>query len=261
MHPFYCRPLRAGRLVFIATTSGSDDLKAIISAISTLVEEATFVASSEGITFRGMDPSHVALIDILWPNTAFEKFECDSDNKFGVRIDEVAKLIRRADKKDSITIGLSDDNKLLVTIGENKKYRLRLIESSATDTPLPRIPYEARIEMPAQSFEKVLGDVHVVAEYLTMVARDEGAAFSGKGDTGEVSIEVAKDSDDLTEISVKNDSEGTYSLEYLMPVVRAVGNAVSSIVCEFSGSKPMRIEFRVANMGRIHFYLAPRVES
>jgi len=248
-------------LVFIATTSGSDDLKAIISAISTLVEEATFVASSEGITFRGMDPSHVALIDILWPNTAFEKFECDSDIKFGVRIEEVAKLIKRADKKDSITISISDDNKLLVTIGENKKYRIRLIEGSATDTPLPRIPYEARIEMPAHSFERVLGDANVVAEYLTMLARDEGAVFSGKGDTGEVSIEVAKDSDDLTEISVKNDSEGTYSLEYLMPVVRAVGNTVSSIVCEFSGSKPMRIEFRVANMGRIHFYLAPRVES
>ncbi|KAG2473809.1 MAG: hypothetical protein NPMRth3_5260002, partial [Nitrosopumilales archaeon] len=30
-------------LVFSAKTSGSDDLKAIISAISTLVEEATFV--------------------------------------------------------------------------------------------------------------------------------------------------------------------------------------------------------------------------
>ena len=247
--------------MFVATTSGSDDLKAIISAISTLVEEATFVASSEGISFRGMDPSHVALIDILWPNTAFERFECDSDIKFGVRIDEVAKLIRRADKKESITIGISEDNKLLVTIGANKKYQIRLIESTATDTPLPRIPYEARIEVPATSFDRILGDVKVVAEYLTMSVREEGAVFSGRGDTGEVSIDVAKDSDDLTDISVKNDSEGTYSLEYLMPVVKAVGNTVGSIVCEFSGSKPLRIEFKVANMGRIHFYLAPRVES
>ena len=56
-------------MTFGAKTSGSDDLKAIISAISTLVEEATFVATAEGITFRGMDPSHVALIDISWPAT------------------------------------------------------------------------------------------------------------------------------------------------------------------------------------------------
>ena len=59
-------------MVFSAKTNGSDDLKAIISAISTLVEEATFVANVEGITFRGMDPSHVALIDISWPNSAFK---------------------------------------------------------------------------------------------------------------------------------------------------------------------------------------------
>ena len=40
-----------------------------------------------------MDPSHVALIDINWPNSAFEKYNCDSDVKFGVRIDEFSKLI------------------------------------------------------------------------------------------------------------------------------------------------------------------------
>ncbi len=55
-------------LVFSAKTSGSEEWKAVISAISTLVEEATFEATVEGISFRGMDPSHVALIDISWPN-------------------------------------------------------------------------------------------------------------------------------------------------------------------------------------------------
>ena len=78
-------------LVFSAKTSGSEEWKAVISAISTLVEEATFEATVEGISFRGMDPSHVALIDISWPNTAFERYECDGDIKFGVRIDEFSK--------------------------------------------------------------------------------------------------------------------------------------------------------------------------
>ena len=82
-------------LVFSAKTTGSEEWKAVISAVSTLVEEATFEATVEGISFRGMDPSHVALIDINWPNTAFEKYECDGDIKFGVRIDEFSKLIKR----------------------------------------------------------------------------------------------------------------------------------------------------------------------
>ncbi|HET6517568.1 MAG TPA: proliferating cell nuclear antigen (pcna) [Nitrosopumilaceae archaeon] len=247
-------------MVFSAKTSGSDDLKAIISAISTLVEEATFVASAEGITFRGMDPSHVALIDISWPNSAFEKYECDSEKKFGVRIDEFSKLIKRADKKDSIEIGTSE-NELLVTIGKNKKYKIRLIDSSAGETPLPKIPYDAKIELNSTAFDKILGDVQVVSDYLTITASESNAEFSGKGDSGEVVIELEKNKDDIQDLSVKTESTGTYSLEYLTPVVKAVGTTAGTVTCEYSSAKPLRIEFKVANIGRIHFYLAPRVES
>lgn len=247
-------------MVFSAKTSGSDEWKAILSAISTLVEEATFEATAEGISFRGMDPSHVALIDISWPNSAFEKFECDGDIKFGVRIDEFSKLIKRAEKSDGIEISLSE-NMLLISIGKNKEYKMRLIESSATDTPLPKIPYDTKIGLASGLFDKILGDVQVVSDYLTIKAIKEKSEFSGKGDSGEVLISLQKQQGELSEISVKEESTGTYSLEYLNPIVKAVGSASESVVCEYSSAKPLRIEFKVANMGRIHFYLAPRVES
>ena len=248
-------------LVFSAKTTGSEEWKAVISAVSTLVEEATFEATVEGISFRGMDPSHVALIDINWPNTAFEKYECDSDRKFGVRIDEFSKLVKRADKNNAIEINISDDNMLLVTIGKNKKYKMRLIESSASDTPLPKIPYDSKISLTSSIFDKILGDVQVVSDYLTINSTDASAEFSGKGDSGEVNIVLEKNEDELTELDVKANSSGTYSLEYLNPIVKAVGTTVETVTCEFSSSKPLRIEFKVANIGRIHFYLAPRVES
>lgn len=246
-------------MAFVARTSGSDDLKAIISAIHTLVDEATFVANVEGITFRGMDPSHVALIDISWPNSSFERYECDSDVKFGVRVDEFSKLVKRADKKDPIEISI-EENMLLVNIGRNKKYKMRLIESSATETPLPTSPYDSKLTLASAHFDKVLGDVQVVSEYLTMQVGGESAVFSGSGDTGEASVEVDKSMETVKEISGK-ESTGTYSLEYLNPVVKAVGGAAEAVTCEFSTSKPLRVEFQVANVGRIHFYLAPRVEG
>ena len=86
-------------MVFLAKTKSPDEWKAVTSAISTLVDEATFEATVEGLSFRGMDPSHVALIDISWPNSAFDGYECDSALKFGVRIDEFSKLMKRGVKK------------------------------------------------------------------------------------------------------------------------------------------------------------------
>lgn len=86
-------------MVFLAKTKTPDEWKAVTSAISTLVDEATFEATVEGLSFRGMDPSHVALIDISWPNSAFDGYECDAALKFGVRIDEFSKLMKRAEKR------------------------------------------------------------------------------------------------------------------------------------------------------------------
>jgi proliferating cell nuclear antigen len=34
-----------------------------------------------------------------------------------------------------------------------------------------------------------------------------------------------------------------------------------SVAAEFSSKMPLRLEFRIANVGRIHFYLAPRVQD
>ena len=246
---------------FSAKTNTSDEWKAVISSITTLVEEATFEATVEGITFRGMDPSHVALIDISWPNSAFEKYNCDSDIKFGVRVDEFSKVIKRAEKKESIEISISDDNMLQILIGKNKKWSMRLIEGSASDTPLPKISYDSKIGLSSSTFDKILGDIDVVSDYLSIKTATNNAEFSGKGDSGEAVINFEKGMEGLEEITINQECTGTYSLEYLNPIVKAMGSTSNSIICEFSSGKPLRIEFKVSNIGRIHFYLAPRVES
>jgi proliferating cell nuclear antigen len=44
-------------------------------------------------------------------------------------------------------------------------------------------------------------------------------------------------------------------------MAKAVGSVGSTISAEYSSKMPLRLEFRVANLGRIHFYLAPRVQD
>ncbi|MXX20497.1 MAG: proliferating cell nuclear antigen (pcna) [Cenarchaeum sp. SB0665_bin_23] len=248
-------------MTFEAKTTGPNDLKAVVGAIATLVEEATFEATTEGISFKGMDPSHIALIDVYWPNSAFASYICDSEVRFGVRIDEMAKLIRRASKNDDITITLTEDNSLQLSMGSSKRFKMRLVESSASEAPLPKLTFDAKIKMPPPTLDKVLGDVSVVTDYVTIQIDNDTAVFSGKGDSGEASIDVPQDEEASVTISAEQQSEGTYSLEYLTPVVKAVSGASSFITCEFSNKKPLRVGFDISNVGHIHFYMAPRTES
>lgn len=248
--------------MFIARTVEPEGWKAVASAISTLLEEATFEATSEGISFRGMDPSHVALIDINWPNSAFEEYECDSEIRFGLRIDELTKLLKRANKNDNIEVNISEDNIFTLKISNsyNKKYKLHLIDVTSSATPVPKLSFNAKIGLSIQAFKEILDDVEVVADYITIEASDK-VVFHGKGDLGEATITLEEGNDKLDSLEVKEHSKATYSLEYLSSITKAIGSSAEELTIEFSTAMPIKLEFRVAKIGKIDFYLAPRVES
>lgn len=243
----------------VANLDGTDALKAVIGSVATLVEEATFGATSEGITFKGMDPSHVAFIDIHWPNAAFTAYRCDSEVRFGIRVNEFAKLVRRAGKSDNIKISITDENQLQMDIGRNKVYKMRLIEPSSSDAKVPKIGFDAKVELPYTQLDRIFGDVQIMSEFLVIKVNESRCVFSGVGDTGEAEVEVESDED--VEIVAEQESTGTYNLSYLLQMVRAVGKASEKISCEFSTSKPLRMGFTISGIGHIHFYIAPRVET
>jgi proliferating cell nuclear antigen len=250
-------------MMFVAKTKSPEEWKIINSAISTLVDEATFEATSEGISFRGMDPSHVALIDIFWPNTAFDSYKCDSELKFGVRISEFSKLIKRTDKKDELEVSISDQDVLRIkTSGSYKReYKMRLIESSSGSTPLPKLSFNSKLVLSLPSFDKILSDIEVVSEYVEIESYPEKVVFIGKSDTGEAIVIMEPNSEGLEEIDVKEESKATYSLDYLLKIVKSISSVGVAAAIEYSTKMPIRLEFRIANIGRIHFYLAPRVQD
>lgn len=249
-------------MIFVKTAT-PEEWKAIASAISTIVDEATFEASVEGISFRGMDPSHVALIDIFWPNSAFQQYECDSLIKFGVRIDEFAKLIKRSEKKDSIEITINQDSMLSIKIenGYKKEYKMRLIESSSSSTPLPKLSFNSKIILSYSTFDKILSDIQVLSDYITIEAKSDNVHFLGRGDSGDADIALDPKSDGLEELVSKEDSLATYSIDYLLKITKAISSVGGSVIAEYSSKMPLRLEFTVAGVGRIHFYLAPRIQD
>lgn len=249
--------------MFSAKTKSPEEWKIINSAISTLVDEATFEATSEGISFRGMDPSHVALIDIFWPNTAFESYQCDAELKFGVRISEFSKLIKRTDKKDELEVSITDQDVLRIkTSGSyRREYKMRLIESSSGSTPLPKLSFNSKLVLSLSAFDKILSDVEVVSEYVEIESFPERIEFLGRSDTGEALVTMEPNSEGLEDMEVKEESKATYSLDYLLKIVKSVSSVGVTSAIEYSSKMPIRLEFRIANIGRIHFYLAPRVQD
>lgn len=267
-------------LHFFTITKTSEIWKSISSAIMTIIDEALFDAGPQGITFRSMDPSHIALIDINWPSSAFEKYHCGSTIKFGVRIDEFAKIIKRANANDSIEIGVVLDNSALNIKTQSdggylRNYKMRLIESTGKTSPLPQMTFDSKIVIGIATLDKILSDVGAISEKITIDSSNGGIStnkktviFSGDSDRGEARVTIDADDDDkskvelLEEITVKENSKSTYNIDYISKIIRAISNQSSNLVTiEYSSNKPLRLEFLLSGIVKLQFYLAPRVQD
>ena len=249
---------------FLAKTKSSTEWKLITNVISTLVEEASFEATVEGIQFRAMDPSHVAMVDLNWPNASFEKYECDKPFKLTLRIEELSKLIKRAKQNNSISISAENDEYMAVNIenGYKKKFQIRLIESSYIPQPVPKLDLDSKIHMDKSIFDNTIIDVDAVADHITIETTQDQITFSGNGDSGKAAITLNKEDEGINELTSKKESKSTYSLQYLINILKAIGSSSETITAEYSEGMPFKMEFKLGESGGfINFYLAPRINN
>jgi proliferating cell nuclear antigen len=230
----------------------------VVQAISTLVDEATFELTNEGLTFRGMDPSHVGLIDVVLPPNCFNEFAVGNATKFGVRIDELVKVLKKFDEKAGKVQFTIEDNKLVIK-QEEQKVSLRLIESCGSSTPLPSLNFNAQFDLSKAGIKKFLKFLEF-GEYTTLKATEHVLTLETKDDYGEYEHKY-DNTQYLNEILVKEESKATFSNDYLTKVVKVLQAKNDSIKVEYSTKMPLRMEVRPFNVGTIHFYLAPRVQD
>lgn len=258
--------------MFTAKMSSSAEWKAIAAAVKTLVEEATFEATTEGLTFRAMDPSHVALVDLLLPNSSFASYECSKPFKFSLRVEDLVKTMGRSDSKDSILLTDKDpdskeetaDEGIWVTFenGYRRKFNIHLIESTMGAAPLPKLEFKTRGKLTMKIFEKVLADINVVSDQVTIQATTEKLRFFGKSDVGTANVDLAKNDADVLEWHTDEESKATYSIEYLNSILKALSGTADTVQIEFSTKKPIRTEMELNSQGaKLSHYLAPRVSD
>ncbi|MEM3386053.1 MAG: proliferating cell nuclear antigen (pcna) [Nitrososphaerales archaeon] len=248
---------------FLARSASAAEWKTVAKAVSTLVEEATFEASAEGISFRAMDPSHVALIDLFWPNSAFERYECDKQFRFTVRVAEFSKLLGRADAKDSVEVSSSDEGRLTIKFSNSytREFTINLVESTAQPTPLPKITFNAKLLMTSSTFQQILSDISVVSDHITIEASKDKVSFAGRSEQGSASATLDRRSPEVLELTLNEPSKATYSIDYLLNITKAAASN-QPMTLEYSTKMPLKLEFKLGEQGgKIGFYLAPRVEE
>ncbi|MFH1056322.1 MAG: proliferating cell nuclear antigen (pcna) [Candidatus Micrarchaeota archaeon] len=236
--------------------------KKCVDAIVSLVDEGTFVVSSDGIHLRTMDPSQIAMIDFSMPKTAFSKITVDDKTSVGINISDLSKILARtrSDEKLSISVDEKESKLLLEFSGPSRRhFKLPLLESTSVLPKEPKVEFDASVKMKGRALKDVLHDAGLLSSHVILQTDDSEFVVEAHGDSGDLHIQTKKDSGNLESMTVKGKSRAMFPFQYLDDITRGCPDD-ASVNVELKSDAPVKISYQI-NDAKFSYYLAPRVES
>ncbi|MGQ9551238.1 MAG: proliferating cell nuclear antigen (pcna) [Candidatus Bathycorpusculaceae bacterium] len=239
-------------------------LRDMVTAISILVDEATFKIDLEGLKLRAMDPSRVAMIDFEWPKTVFEEYLCSEPTKMCINISELLKLLKRAGRDEAVDLSLDEKTgRLQVKISGKylRNFTMPTLEAAEEEVPTPKITFNVKAKATTHGLSQAIEDAQLVSDHVRIEADNERLVLNASGDLMGATITLQKGSDNLLDLETKEPSKATFSLSYLTEIIKAASATSDIATLEFSSDMPIRLDFQQTKEGRLTFYLAPRIET
>ncbi|HUY00856.1 MAG TPA: proliferating cell nuclear antigen (pcna) [Candidatus Deferrimicrobium sp.] len=248
--------------MFEASLDSAGILIKIIDALATIIDIATFKVSSAGLTLKAMDPSHVAMVNLELPKSAFKEFKSDKTLPIRINLTDLNRFMKRGSAGDALDLSLDQKlNKLKLKFKSGKSTRTfslnLLTEEEEEESPTPSLDFNAKLSLNTADLQRAIKDAQIVGDFITFSLTEEVLTLEASGDSGNVTIEVE---DFIDRPSVKEKQSSMYSLEYLADIIKASSFA-GTVNIEFSSEMPIKFEFPIDPEGKITYLLAPRVEE
>eukprot|EP00850_Spirogloea_muscicola_P005211 SM000023S07667 [mRNA] locus=s23:769223:770609:- [translate_table: standard] len=246
-------------------------LKKVLDAIKDLVTDANFDCSSSGFSLQAMDSSHVALVALLLRSEGFEHFRCDKNLSMGMNINNMAKMLKCAGNEDIITVKADDEGDSVTFMFESPNqdrisdFEMKLMDIDSEHLGIPETEYDALIRMPSAEFLRICRDLSTIGDTVVISVTKEGVKFSTGGDIGSANIVLRQNTsadkpEEQTIVEMREPVSLTFALRYFNSFTKA-SPLSASVTISMSTNRPVAVEYKIANMGYIRFYLAPKIDE
>ncbi|KAG4399959.1 hypothetical protein GLYMA_08G334900v4 [Glycine max] len=246
-------------------------LKKVLESVKELVNDANFDCSSTGFSLQAMDSSHVALVALLLRSEGFEHYRCDRNISMGMNLNNMAKMLKCAGNDDIITIKADDGSDTVTFMFESptqdkiSDFEMKLMDIDSEHLGIPEAEYHAIVKMPSSEFARICKDLSSIGDTVVISVTKEGVKFSTKGDIGTANIVCRQNTsvdkpEEATVIEMNEPVSLTFALRYMNSFTKATPLS-NTVTISLSNELPVVVEYKIAEMGYVRFYLAPKIEE
>lgn len=223
-----------------------------IGAISGFINEGNFRFNNQGLFFKAIDPSQVALVDYFVDKKLFDKFDVEP-SFVGLDLVEFNKILQRAMPNDTLAMELSDAELTIKLEGDIiRTFHLPLIDVSEEEVNIPKPAFEAIIQINARVLKEILKDAALFSSSVVLKIKNNSFHVEAKGNNG-ILRTVAKEAK-LVSVKSNGDITTKYSLNFLQNIIREADNE-KKVSLELKNDAPMKISYQIGET-TMQFFLA-----
>ncbi|KAB2946648.1 MAG: DNA polymerase sliding clamp [Candidatus Methanoperedens nitroreducens] len=238
---------------------GAEKLKDSIESISTLVDEARFRLTSQGLSVKAVDPANVAMVSFELSKDAFESFDA-TEGELGIDLTKLIGVMEMAEKSDNIELELDEASHKLIVRMRGLAYTMSLLDPSSIrkEPKVPSLDLPAHIVIRGEDIKRAVKAAEKVSDYMSMGVKGDVFFMEAEGDTDKVHVELGKSQ--LIDLQ-GTDAKSLFSLDYLSDMSKILGKS-NEVNIDLGKDFPLKIRIKIAEgHGEVSYMLAPRVES
>jgi proliferating cell nuclear antigen len=249
-------------------------MRNLFNVVQSIQNECRMVLNMKGMEYTGVDPAHVAMIEIQIPKSSFEEYDVQKKElEIGFDADGLCRLFRtRKTKKTKKPFGsgglfvgdivmnqYEEDNAVYITwIKEFGKYtrRVGLVDTAGIPTTnQPSLVLPAKFSLPTKGMIEFLKEAETVSDHFAVTAGPNGVRFFATGDTDDAEYIPVLDK----KYNVPGSYKSLFSIDYFINMVRVAKPFFDTLTVEMGTDNPLKM----SGKGIVHMQmlLAPRIES
>ena len=200
---------------FKAISSKPDYLLRYFKTIEEIVGEVNLIIKNGGIYIKGMDSSHVSLLDCFIDSSDFTNYSFTSNQNniiIGISLKSLCKVLSLSEKNDTVIFKMNDSscdllNIILENTSRKSKFQIKLLEIENEEINISEIDYQIKIDMNIKRFSKVCQELSIIGsdqlEFIINATQQEKYInIKGDGDIGTL-ITTLKESENTSSNSKK----------------------------------------------------------
>ena len=251
-------------------TIQASTIKSVIDAMKEILMDVNLEFDENGMKIVALDNTHIVLIHLKLHADKFESYYCLKKLYVGINMLKFHMLIKTIQNGDilSLFIHKDDPNILGITIENNEKnvkttYKLSMLDIDVVNVDIPPADFNTIITMPSAYLQKIIRDMHNLAEYIEIKNIGGKLILSCQGEFCCQETILATETQNIQIKSNENTQEiiqGIFSLKYLSIFTKCT-NLCSTVEIYLKNSYPIILQYSIASMGSVKLCLAQKSED